>query len=181
MLKRLVLGGLCAGLAFGAPNSVAGQNGADPVSESIRAQYELVKTNVVASAQQMPEDLYGFQATEEVRTFGELIGHLAFAQFNICAGLRGEANPRADEGNLEQTLHSKADLVRAIEEAFAFCDPAYAEATDASMGDQVQFFGNQAVRHYPMTFALVHAYEHYGNIVTYMRLNDMVPPSSQGS
>jgi hypothetical protein len=91
----------------------------------------------------------------------------------------GEANPRP--GNLEEQLTTKAELVEAITAAFEFCDPAYADATDATLGDAVEFFGSASVRHYPLTYALVHANEHYGNIVTYMRINGMVPPSSQGN
>jgi len=161
-----------------APAALAAQDTANPVSESLRAMYGPVKQNIVAAAQQMPEDLYDFRPTEEVRSFGELIGHIAFAQFNICSGLLGQDSPRS--GNLEQTLKSKAELVSAIEDAFQFCDPAYASARDADLGDAVSFFGQQSVRHYPLSYGLVHANEHYGNIVTYMRLNGLVPPSSQG-
>ena len=104
---------------------------------------------------------------------------MAFAQFNICAGLTGEANPHP--GNLEELLTTKVELVAAITEAFAFCDGAYEAATDATLGDPVQFFGSQSVRHFPMTYALVHANQHNGNIVTYMRLKGLDPPSSQPS
>jgi len=179
MLKKLMLGGLCWGVVTLVPSAVVAQGAADPVSQSIRQQYQPVKNNIVAAAQQMPEEKYEFRPTDDVRSFGELIGHLAFAQFNICSGLVGQPNPQP--GNLEKTLHTKAELVQAIEAAFSFCDAAYASVTDASLADEVSFFGNTAVRHYPMTFALVHANEHYGNLVTYMRLNGMVPPSSQGS
>jgi len=179
MLKKLRLGGMWLGVVMLVPSATLAQDAANPVSQSIRAQYQPVKNNIVAAAHQVPEELYSFRPTEDVRSFGELIGHLAFAQFNICSGLLDQPSPRP--GNREQTLSTKADLVAAIEEAFAFCDEAYATATDASLADEVSFFGGRSIRHYPLTFALVHANEHYGNIVTYMRLNDMVPPSSQGS
>jgi len=149
----------------------------NPVSASIRAQYAPVKSNIVAAAEQIPEDLYGYRPTPEVRSFGQLIGHLAFAQYTICSGLRGQDSPRP--GNLEEQLTTKAELVDAIKGAFAYCDSAYQGATDATLADQIQFFGSPALRHYALTFALIHANEHYGNIVTYMRLNGMVPPSSQ--
>ena len=165
-------------LTLFAPTTLAGQEAANPVSESLRVMYGPVKQNIVAAAQQMPEELYDFRPTEDVRSFGELIGHIAFAQFNICSGLLGQENPRT--GNLEETLGTKSELVAAIEEAFAFCDPAYADARDDRLGDAVPFFGQQAVRHFPLSYGLVHANEHYGNIVTYMRLNGLVPPSSQG-
>lgn len=173
-MKKLIL----PLVALAAIPAVGAAQSANPVSASIRAQYGPVKTNIVAAAQQMPEEHYGFQPTPEVRTFGQLIGHVAFAQFNICAGLLGEANPRP--GNLEEQLTTKPDLVEAITQAFEFCDAAYAGATDATLGDAVSFFGSPSVRHYPLTYALVHADHHYGNIVTYMRLKGLVPPSSQG-
>ena len=174
-MKKLILGVIAATLLL--PAAATAQT-ADPVASSIRAQYGPVKNNIVAAAEQMPEELYGFQPTEDVRTFGQLIGHVAFAQFNICSGLVGQDNPYP--GNPEEQLTTKAELVAVIKQAFAFCDPAYAGATDATLGDAVSFFGQTAVRHYPLTYALVHANEHYGNIVTYMRINGLVPPSSQG-
>lgn len=149
----------------------------NPVSESLRAQLNLVRNATVGAANAVPEELYDFRATEEVRSFGQLVGHIANAQYSICSGLYGEENPAG--ANLEE-LGSKAELVDAITGAWAYCDRAYAEATDASMGDQVSFFGGASVRHYPMSFGLIHAYEHYGNMVTYMRLNGLVPPTSQG-
>lgn len=150
---------------------------ADPVGESIAAMYAPVKRNIVAAAEQMPEEMYGFQPTPEVRSFDRLIGHIAFAQYTICAGLRGEANPRP--GNIEETVTGKEGLVQAIRDAFAYCDQAYTTVGVVDLADPIDFFGSPATRHYALMYSLIHANEHYGNIVTYMRLNGLVPPSSQ--
>lgn len=166
---------VAAAVALLLPVDVSAQDG--PVASSLRAQFALVSGNLIAAAEQFPEELYGFRPTAEVRSFGELIGHVANAQFAICADLRGEANPSGR--NLEEVT-SKTELAAAMREAWEYCAPAYAEAEDGSMGETVGFFGGTQPRIYPMTFGLIHAYEHYGNLVTYMRLNDFVPPSSQG-
>lgn len=152
---------------------------ADPVSASVREQYALIKRTLIAAAQAMPEQHYGFQATPEVRTYAQLVGHVANAQFTICSGLRGEANPAG--ADIEKTMTSKADLVGAITRAFEYCDQPYASVSDTQLAQPVNFFGGQKARHFAMTFALMHAYEHYGNMVTYMRLKGIVPPTSQGN
>lgn len=177
----MALGTIVLPLALLSPAVLSGQTdagpGADPVSASLMAQFDLVRNATVAAAESMPESLYDFRATDEVRTFGQLVGHIANAQYTICSGLLDEPSPAS--GNLEE-LTAKSDLVDAITASWDYCRQAYEVATDDAMGDQVDFFGGRTVRHYPMSFALIHAYEHYGNMVTYMRLNGRVPPTSQG-
>ncbi len=166
-----------AAVVWTAPGAAAPNAGgaADPLSDSIRSMYAAVKANVTQSAANMPEEHYAFQPTADVRTFGQQIGHLAFAAYHICAGMKGEASPETRD---LEALTKKAHLVAAIDAAFAYCDGAYASLTDAGLADPVNFFGQQQVRHYPATYHLVHANDHYGNIVTYMRMKGIVPPSS---
>ena len=148
----------------------------DPVIASIRNMYEPTKRFITLAAEQMPEEHYAFRPTEEVRSFGELIGHIADAHYMMCAaGMKWE-NPQPQ---VERNIHAKAELVAALEASFGYCDRAYSGARDAMAGEMIQFMGSEQSRFYPLTFNIVHDNEHYGNIVTYMRMKGLVPPSSQ--
>jgi uncharacterized damage-inducible protein DinB len=150
---------------------------ANPITASVGGQLAMVKGNIVKSAEQVPESLYGFKATPEVRSFGQLFGHVADANYAICAVAAGEKNPGL---NVEKTKTTKADLIAALNESFAYCEKALAATTDANGGEMRELFGMKMARLAWLSFAVSHDFEHYGNIVTYLRLNKMVPPSSQG-
>jgi uncharacterized damage-inducible protein DinB len=150
---------------------------ANPITTSISGQLAMVKGNIVKSAEQVPENLYGFKATPEVRSFGQLFGHVADSNYAICAAAAGEKNPGL---NVEKTKTAKADLVAALNESFAYCEKVLAATTDANGGEMRELFGMKMARLALVSFAVSHDFEHYGNIVTYLRLNKMVPPSSQG-
>jgi len=128
------------------------------------------------SAQKMPEENYSFKPTEAVRSYGQIIGHVADAQYLFCSMALGEKNPGL---NIEQTKSSKADLVAALSSAFAYCDKAYDGMTDATAVQTIKLFGNDAPRLSALTVNNMHDMEHYGNLVTYMRLKNIVPPSSE--
>lgn len=170
-------------LAFTPP--LAAQDAADaaaaanPVVASVRPLYEQVRGYVIQAAEDMPEEHYGFQPTAEVRTFGELIGHIANAQYSFCAAAVGEESPNSED--IEETRTTKAELVEAVRAAFGYCDEVYAQMTDAAALETVSSFGGDRTRLWVLTFNATHDNLHYGNIVTYMRLNGLVPPSSQGS
>lgn len=142
---------------------------------SIAQVYEVVKGHLTAAAEQMPEEFYGYRPVDEVRSFGEIIGHVANANFMICSGA-GEMESTAT-GDYEKET-SKAALVAAIKKSFEFCDAAY-QMSDAKAMEEMDFFGGPATRLMVLAFNATHDYEHYGNLVTYMRSNGQVPPSSQ--
>ena len=150
---------------------------ANPITASVGGQLAMVKGYLAKSADQVPESLYGFKATPEVRSFGQLFGHVADANYGICAAAAGEKNPGL---NVEKTKTSKADLIAALNESFAYCEKALAGTTDTNGGEMRELFGMKMARLAWLSFAVSHDFEHYGNIVTYLRLNKMVPPSSQG-
>ena len=148
----------------------------NPVSEGQKAIYMIVKGNVVKAAQKMPEENYAFRPTPEIRTFGQLVGHIADAQYLFCSAASGENNPPP---GVEKSKTSKADLLQALQDAFAYCDKVYNSMTDAKGAEAVKIFGMQQVRLSALTFNTAHNNEHYGNMVTYMRLKGLVPPSSE--
>lgn len=150
--------------------------GHDAAVKSLAPLFEMVKGYIIAAAEQMPEDKYGYAPTPEVRNFGQIIGHVAGAQYMFCGAASGETAQPPE--NFEDRS-SKAGLVEAIKMGFAQCDAAYAMGDEQAMGE-VQFFGQTGTRLWVLAFNLSHTWEHYGNIVTYMRENGLVPPSSQG-
>lgn len=141
----------------------------------VRTVYNAVKGFVTQAAERMPEEHYSFAPTPEVRNFGQLIGHIANANYLFCAPVLGE--PNGGRGNAEE-LTTKGELVEAVKASFAYCDRAYAIPA-AQAGDALQFFGQQHTKLSVLAFNMGHDYEHYGNIVTYMRMKGLVPPSSQ--
>lgn len=162
-------------LAFAAP--VVAQehaHGAAAVS-GVRALYETVRGYTVRAAEQMPEEHYSFKPTPEVRSFGQLVGHIANASYLFCSTALGEQAPQ--KGDMEE-LTTKAELVAALNEAFAYCDRAY-QISEMSAMEPATVFGAQHTRLYALEFNMGHDFEHYGNIVTYMRMKGLVPPSSQ--
>ncbi|MGA3301274.1 MAG: DinB family protein [Candidatus Acidiferrales bacterium] len=127
-------------------------------------------------AQKMPEENYSFKPTPEVRSFGQIVGHVADASYNFCSQASGEANPATD---IEKTKTSKADLVAAVKDAQAYCFKTYANMTDAKGSEMMKIFGYQMAKLTVLTINTAHTDEHYGNMVTYMRLKGIVPPTSE--
>jgi uncharacterized damage-inducible protein DinB len=136
----------------------------------------MVKNNLVRGAEKMPEENYSFKPTPDVRSFGQLIGHVADAQYMICSAVLGEKNPAPD---IEKNKTSKADLGQALKDALAYCDKAYDGLTDAQAAQTVKFFGRDQAKATVLSFNTMHNMEHYGNMVTYLRLKGLVPPTSE--
>jgi uncharacterized damage-inducible protein DinB len=136
------------------------------------------KRNIVESAEQMPEASYGFKPADNVRTFGQVLAHVADSNYFYCARSKGEAPPVPD-GTLEKTAATKAAIVKALAESVAYCDAVYASLTAASAGEMVKAGNNQIPRVQPLFSNASHNVEHYGNLVTYFRMKNMVPPSTK--
>jgi uncharacterized damage-inducible protein DinB len=141
----------------------------------VRGLYQTVRGYLVATAEQASQELYDYRPTDEVRSFGEILGHVANSGYMFCAGATGMQAPRMADA---EKLGSKAEITEALKASFAYCDDAY--DMDSGVDDAVTFFGQQHTRLSVLAFNMGHDFEHYGNLVTYMRLNGMVPPSSQG-
>jgi uncharacterized damage-inducible protein DinB len=150
----------------------------NPGVSANRAVWELLSGYVLQSAEQMPDTAYAFRPTPEVRTFGQLIGHVAGAQYMMCAAALGEAEKAEDD--IEKTKTSKADLVTALKASSDYCRRAYSQS-DASASASTKLFGQTQTRMFALAINASHDGEHYGNIVTYFRIKGMVPPSSRPS
>jgi uncharacterized damage-inducible protein DinB len=134
-----------------------------------------VKDIAVRAAEKMPEEQYGYQPTPEVRTFGQLVGHLADSNVMMCSLVLGE---KREPGTAEKSKKTKADLVAALKESVVLCDKVFAQG-DADLGQGMKLFGMDTTRFAVVGILIGHAFEHYGNMVTYMRVKGLVPPSSE--
>jgi uncharacterized damage-inducible protein DinB len=148
----------------------------NPLSAYNKHIYGGVKNILLRSAEKMPEENYKFKPTDAVRSYGQILGHVADAQYLFCSRVLGEKNPAP---KIEQTKTSKADLIAALKDAFAYCDKAYDGMTDASATQMVKLFGGDAPKLGVLTVNNMHTVEHYGNLVTYMRIKNIVPPTSE--
>ena len=155
---------------------VAAWSQENPLTAFNKRVYGFQKDILLRSAEKMPEENYSFRPTESVRSYGQLIGHLADAQYLFCSAALAEKNPAP---NIEKTKTSKADLIAALKAGFVYCDKAYEGMTDASGSQIVKLFGTDTPKLGALSFSNVHNWEHYGNLVTYMRIKNVVPPSSE--
>ena len=154
----------------------AQQHPHDGGTRAVQPLYDRLKDLYIRSAELMPEEHYAFRPTPEVRTFGQVIGHVAEENYLFCAAALGEANPNTTKFEQAST---KAALVQALRASFGYCDPAYRMDEMKAMED-VTFFDDTGSRLWVLIFNVTHDSEHYGNIVTYLRMQGLVPPSSQG-
>lgn len=172
---------LLAGPAFAqAPDGAT----ANPVSTWLRNAYRNNHNEMVRAAEKMPEENYGMRpgAQMEVRTFGQQVAH--YVQFNYlwCSQVKGEKNPNA--GVDLNKLTAKADLIKAFNDAFAYCEPVYNSLTDASGGEIIEttLENGRQIRNARMAI-LIQNYGHnseiYGLMTAYMRMKNTVPPSSE--
>ena len=148
----------------------------NPFSTFNKFAYARIKTIVLSSAEKMPEENYTFKPTDAVRSYGQIVGHVADAQYMFCSVALGEKNPGL---KIEQTKTTKADLVAALKDAVSYCDKAYDTMTDASGSQMVKLFDADMPKLGVLNINNMHDMEHYGNLVTYMRLKNIVPPTSE--
>ncbi|HWE51540.1 MAG TPA: DinB family protein [Bryobacteraceae bacterium] len=165
-MRFITLALLAAGIA-----SAQTQN---PIVNSSKASFAEVKDYVLRSAEKVPENLWSFQPTPDVRTFGQLVAHIGDGQYEICGAVGTPTNK-----NIEKTAKGKAATIAAVKEAFGYCDAIYAKMTDATAGQVVTMFGQKSSRIGVMETNTAHTNLHYGNMITYMRIKGIVPASSE--
>ena len=150
---------------------------AEPFSTEIKQMYSRVKNNLAKLAEKMPEENYSFKPTGEVRTFAQIVGHVADVQARNCSAVNGA--PKSLSASSKTT---KADLVAALKESFSLCDQALDSLTDATTLDMVMLPGGE---HHSKAGLLImavvsHSNEEYGYMAVYLRMKGIVPPSSEG-
>jgi uncharacterized damage-inducible protein DinB len=176
MTRTIVLAALACGLASAAPQAQS----ANPISDGIRSQWNGAKRNLQQSSEMMPEASYDYRPVDGVRNFGEILAHTAGASYVFCAAAKGEKPPFAED-HFEKAAKTRAEIIKATADAIAYCDGAFTALTDATAAQMVQqpFGQGQTTRTAVLVGNIGHVNEHYGNLVTYFRINGIVPPSSR--
>ena len=149
-------------------------------STAILESWQVARLNITESAELMNEMAPGFQPTDAVRTFSQMLTHIAGANYIFCSAAKGEESPHSEE-SFEDVVTEPDEIRRVLEESMAYCDAAYEAATDASLAEMIEqpFSGDPGPRAAALICNVGHLNEHYGNLVTYFRVNDLVPPSSR--
>lgn len=185
MLRLIMLGIMVISwtlpTAFAQTTDAGYANSLSPSLASVaKTMHATIRRNLAEAAEDMPADEYSFRPTPQVRTFGQIIDHLVTANLFFCSQAAGEKPPAA----MYAQLKGKAALVKALDESLAYCDKIYAATTDANFMHPVQIGPGvgmgpaNTVRGAVLMFNTAHNNEHYGNIVVYMRLKGLVPPST---
>ncbi|QNI32345.1 DinB family protein [Alloacidobacterium dinghuense] len=149
---------------------------ANPITASEKGLYGYVSNAVIGAAQKMPEENYSFKPVPEVRSFGQLVGHEAEENYFFCSLATGAENPGK---GIEKTKTSKADLVAALKDAVAYCNTAFEGMTDAKGAQMTKFMNFDIAKITLLSLNTAHTDEHYGNMVTYLRIKGIVPPTSE--
>jgi uncharacterized damage-inducible protein DinB len=160
---------------------------ADPrlFTSGVERQYKDIQALILKTAEKVGEDLYSFKPTPDVRSLGGVLGHVADGNNLLCRIAAGEA---VDFDKIMKDLSSvqvhekkttKSEIIAALNESRAFCESVFAKLTDAAAEENVSWFSGKMPKLMMMTFVTSHSWEHYGNLVTYMRLKGIVPPSSE--
>ena len=146
------------------------------VAEQLRLQWTASRRQIVAIAEAMPESKFQFKATPEVRSFGEIVAHIPGQGMTWMETVAGVAQPEAAERY--DALQDRADILKVLSEYFDYGSKALAAMTDQQALEVVPFGRRQVPRWVIVMQAIGHNKEHYGNLVTYMRLTGIVPPST---
>jgi hypothetical protein len=147
----------------------------NPFSTDARGSYTQIKQTLLRAAEKMPEENYSFRTVKEVKTYGEMLGHVADIQMALCGLAKGER-----KGPVAAGKTSKADVTTALKASFDYCDTVYNSMNDADGAVKVSMFGQQMTKLGVLNFNTMHDNEMYGTMVAFLRLKGIVPPSSEG-
>ncbi|SRR5579884_44066 len=150
------------------------KGGQNPFSADARSSYTGIKNSLLRAAEKMPEENYSFRTVKEVRTFGEMVGHVADIQMMLCSLAKGE-----QKGPVAAGKTSKAELTAALKESFDYCDGVYNGMNDAEGAARVTMFGRQMTKLGVLNFNTMHDNEMYGTMAAFLRIKGIVPPSSE--
>lgn len=173
-MKRVLIGTAAALLVTAVSDPAFAQNA---YTGAAKSQWDSIKANISKTAAKVGDENYSFKPTPQVRSLGEILGHVADANFQICGAAAGE---KPTGGGYEKKT-AKAEIIKGITDSIAYCDKVIASLDDAKGAATVNFFGGPTPKLAVIFFNISHNNEHYGNLVTYMRLKNIVPPSSEPS
>ena len=153
------------------------QDTKNPVSGVVKEFLPRQQKNLVAAAEAMPADKYGFQPTPQQMSFGHLVVHIAEANNLFCSTIAGVPQPKSAE--LKET-DGKDKLVAGLKASFDFCTTALAKVDDSKLSDTVELFGGRKAPRVFAMFALTNSWaDHYSAEAQYLRLVGLLPPTAQ--
>jgi uncharacterized damage-inducible protein DinB len=148
------------------PNPIAAPN---PLTTTLSIFRSNMQDKIMKSAAAMPESKYSYRPTKDVRSFAELLAHVADISYVLCSNAKGEAPPAT------AVKDSKAKIMAYLKGSFDYCDGVYSGFADAHLNDPADFFGAKTNKMFILTQLTNHDALHYGNLATYLRLNGLVP------
>jgi uncharacterized damage-inducible protein DinB len=168
-------------------NSPQGQQPAPTLASTVDRQITSIEKQVLDAAEAMPESKFNFTPEslnipganyKEVRTFAQQVRHIAASNYAIWWHLTGDKFP-ADYmgGNGPENLKTKADILKFLKDSFALGHKAAATLTNENMLQTAE--NSKSSRLQLATFGVAHAFDHYGQMVEYLRMNGIVPPATQ--
>jgi uncharacterized damage-inducible protein DinB len=181
MLRVILVSAFITGLAMPAMAQTSDGDFHEALSLSMaasaKAMHATIRRDLVEAAEAMSAEEYAFKPMPQMRSFGELVGHVANANFYFCSQVKGEPSPAT--ANYEKAA-DKAAIVKGLRDSLTYCDGAYGATTDANVTAPVKLASStkETSRGLLLMFNTTHNNEHYGNVVVYLRLKGIVPPSS---
>ena len=149
------------------PNPTAAPN---PLTTTLSIFRSNMQDKIMKSADAMPESKYSYRPTKDVRSFAEILNHVADISYTLCSNVKGEATPATATAK-----GSKTEIMAYLKGSFDYCDGVYSGFTDAHLNDPADFFGAKTNKMFILTQVGNHDALHYGNLVTYLRLNGLEP------
>ena len=160
-------------------------------SAAIDREISIVEKEVVEAAEAMPEDKFDFSPEKlnvagsdykGVRTFAEQLKHVAASNYLIWSPITGDKLPdTVNEGKGPENMKAKTDIIKFLKDSFAFGHKAVAALNGSNLVQPIpRKDGKTTTRLFLSTFAAAHAFDHYGQMVEYLRMNGIVPPASRG-
>jgi uncharacterized damage-inducible protein DinB len=149
------------------PNPIMASNPLTTTQSIFRSN---MQDKIMKAAEMMPESKFSYRPTKDVRSFGEIVTHVADISYILCSNAKGEATPGTTAAK-----GSKAEIKAYLKGSFDYCDGVYSGFTDAHLNDPANFFGTKTNKMFILTQVGNHDALHYGNLVTYLRINDLEP------
>jgi uncharacterized damage-inducible protein DinB len=155
------------GISPSLPNPITAPN---PLTATISIFRSNMQDKIMKAANEMPESKYSYRPSKDVRSFAEILNHVADISYILCSNVKGEPNP-----STAAATASKTEIMARLKGAFNYCDGVSSGFTDAHLNDPADFWGSKTNKMFVLTQVANHDALHYGNLVTYLRLNGLEP------
>lgn len=177
--------------AANSPSAQSSPSTPPTIASAIDREIGIVEKEVVEAAEAMPEDKFDFSPEKlnlpggdykGVRTFGEQLKHIAASNYLIWSPITGEKPPdTVNDGKGPDNMKAKAEIIKFLKDSFAFGHKAVATLNESNLIQPITSGGGKpTTRLFLATFAPAHAFDHYGQLIEYLRMNGIVPPASRG-